>query len=81
MNDFFSELKRFVENHQDTPTADVYILWEESKIQLNLAREIYASYFIMLNDYNACLKDIDEPKDFIRLLREENMRLRGGKAQ
>ena len=77
MNDFFSELKRFVEMHQNEPTADLYMVWEESEIHLALAIEIYMAYFPLLEDYQAGNELRDEQRDFIRLLREENERLRG----
>lgn len=75
MTNFFEELKRFVELYQHE--KDEFFVWEESEISYDLAFEIYSSYFMMRDDYEACLEDIEEQRDFIRLLREENKRLRG----
>ena len=75
MTNFFEELKRFVELYKHE--KDEFFVWEESKISYDLAVEIYSSYFMMRDDYAGCIETIEEQRDFIRLLREENKRLRG----
>ena len=77
MNDFFSELKRFVENNIQNKIEDYYLIYGNSRIYGNLALEIYMAYFPLLEDYQAGNDLRDEQRDFIRLLREENERLRG----
>lgn len=77
MNDFFSELKRFIEDERNIGSEDVYLLYGNSRIYMDLAWEIYSAYFPLLEDYQAGNELRDEQRDFIRLLRKENERLRG----
>ena len=77
MNDFFTELRWFVEINQNEPSTDVFMVYGQSRIYLDVAREIYMAYFPLLEDYQAGNELRDEQRDFVRLLREENARLRG----
>lgn len=77
MNDFFTELKNFVESDIHRPLSEFYFLYGNSKICGDVAQEIYMAYFPLLEDYRAGNDLRDEQRDFIRLLRDENARLRG----
>lgn len=77
MNDFFTELKKFVEDRRNSDIDGVYLIYGNSRIYMDLALEIYRAYFPLLEDYQAGNELRDEQRDFIRLLREENARLRG----
>ena len=78
MNNFFSELQRFVEHCQEiSSTEGIFLEYQGAKIPYKVAEEIYISYFPMREDLEACCEGIEELRDFVRLLREENSRLRG----
>ena len=78
MNNFFSELQRFMEHCCKMGDTDgVFLEYEGAKIPYKVAEEIYISYFPMRDELQACCEGIEELRDFVRLLREENARLRG----
>ncbi len=77
MINFFDELKRFIENNQDINTDGLFFEYRGSRIAFTVAEEIYMNYFPLLMGCSDAIDTIDEQKDFIRLLREENARLRG----
>lgn len=79
MNNFFSELKRFVERCQEIGSTDgIFLEYRGAKISYEVAEEIYVSYFPVCDELQACCEGIEELRDFVRLLREENARLREG---
>ena len=77
MINFFTELKLFVESYNCSDTEGLYFEYRGSKITYNVAEEIYMAYFPLQTDCENAWETIDEQRDFIRLLREENARLRG----
>lgn len=77
MINFFTELKRFVEQNQDGNTEGLYFEYRGSRIAFEVAFEIYNAYFPLQDDNEYMNEALDEQRDFIRLLREENARLRG----
>ena len=79
MNNFFSELQRFVERCQEiSSTEGVFLEYQGARIPYEVAEEIYLAFFPLRQDYEACCVAVDELRDFVLLLREENARLRGG---
>lgn len=79
MINFFTELKLFVERYNCSDTEGLYFEYRGSKITYDVAEEIYMAYFPLCDEVEHCHEDLEEKADFIRLLREENSRLRGNK--
>lgn len=77
MENFFEKLKEFVESYRDSDTKDLLFEFHGSKITYRIAEEIY--YLIIQNrEWQKELEAIlNEKCDYIRLLRDENERLRG----
>ena len=79
MNNFLSELQRFVERCQEiSSTEGIFLEYQGAKIPYKVAEEIYISYFPMHDELHAYCERNEELRDFVRLLREETARLREG---
>ena len=78
MINFFTELKLFVERYNCEKTDGVWFEYCGSRITYEVAEEIYMAYFPLLSEFEGAMQVNDEQRDFIRLLREENARLREG---
>lgn len=76
MINFFTELKLFVERYNGENTDGLFFEYRGSKITYDVAEEIYMSYFPMIDDRDAYYEELEEKNDYIRLLRQENARLR-----
>lgn len=77
MSNFFDELKRFIEMYQDGETDGLIFNFDGAIIPYHIAEIIYAR-MDFINMWEKEMEDtIDKQEDFIRLLREENKRLRG----
>jgi hypothetical protein len=77
MINFFTELKLFVERYNCENTDGLFFEYRGSKITYDVAEEIYMAYFPLCDEVQYCREDLEEKADFIRLLRDENSRLRG----
>lgn len=77
MTNFFEELKRFIEMNKDGDTRGLVFDFDGALIPYHIAEDIY--YLLVGQDewQKEVEETIDEQRDFIRLLREENARLRG----
>lgn len=77
MENFFEKLEQFIEMYRNKDTQDIFFEFHGSKITYRIAEEIY--YLIIQNrEWQKELEAIlDEKCDYIRLLRDENERLRG----
>ena len=77
MENFFEKLKEFVERYRDSDTQNLFFEFHGSKITYRIAEEIHYRV-INLEAWHEEIKEIlDEKCDYIRLLRDENKRLRG----
>ena len=80
MNTFLEKLKEFVLRYSDHEMAnDLYFTNGDEKISFNHAEEIVSAVFGIKEQFDDLIEMIEEKDDFIRLLREENARLRGEK--
>ena len=77
MTNFFEELKRFVENNKDADTTGLFLDFCGAIIPYNIAEDIYYLFVGQEEWQKEVEETIEEQMDFIRLLREENARLRG----
>ena len=77
MSNFFDELKRFIEMNQDGDTDGLIFDFDGAIIPYHIAEMIYARMDSVDMWEKEMADTIDEQRDFIRLLREENKRLRG----
>ena len=77
MINFFDELKRFIEMHQDDDTRGLIFNFDGAIIPYHIAEMIYSRVDSADIWEKEMADTIDEQSDFIRLLREENKRLRG----
>lgn len=77
MSNFFNELILFIEMNQGDDTDGLIFNFEGAIIPYHIAKMIY----VRMDFINMWEKDmeetVDKQEDFIRLLREENKRLRG----
>ena len=77
MINFFTELEHFIQNCQNIDTNGVFFEYRGAKIPFDVATEIWQRWA----EAEACMdmynEKIEEQCDYIRLLREENKRLRG----
>lgn len=78
MNNFFTELEKFIEYiKNETDKSKLFFEYRGSKISGDLAEEIW-NVWGGANEYiDRCNETMEEQSDFIRLLREENKKLRG----
>lgn len=80
MRNFLEELKEFVLKYKDHEMAnDLYFSYGEEKISYFHAELICSAVFGVQEQFDDLIATIEEREDFIRLLREDNARLRGGK--
>ena len=77
MSNFFDELKRFIEMCQNCDTDGLVFNFDGAIIPYHIAEMIYARMDSVDMWEKEMADTIDEQSDFIRLLREENKRLRG----
>ena len=77
MTNFFEELKRFIEMNNGGNTYGLFFEYEEAKIPYSIAEDIYYLLVGQEEWQKEIEETIEEQRDFIRLLREENKRLRG----
>lgn len=77
MTNFFEELKRFIEMHQYGDTDGLIFNFDGAIIPYHIAEMIYSRMDSVDMWEKEMAETIDEQSDFIRLLREENKRLRG----
>ena len=75
MTNFFEELKRFIE--MNNGGYGLFFEFEEAKIPYSIAEDIYTLIVGQEEWQKEIEETIAEQSDFIRLLREENARLRG----
>lgn len=76
MVNFFTELQLFIERCQDGNTDGLFFEYRGAKIPFDIALEIYNDHFGMQGELEYFSETFEEQRDFIRLLREENARLR-----
>ena len=77
MTNFFEELKRFIEMNNGGNTHGLFFEYAEAKIPYSVAEDIYYLLVGQEEWTKEIEETIEEQRDFIRLLREENKRLRG----
>lgn len=83
MVNFFTELKLFIERCErceSLNTDGLFFEFQGAKIPFDIALEIYNDHFGMQGELEYFNETFEEQRDFIRLLREENARLRGNDA-
>lgn len=77
MTNFFTELELFIKACEDIDTDGVYFEYEGTKIAFDIANQIHGRLTGDAEWIDELNETISEQSDFIRLLREENRRLRG----
>ena len=78
MTNFFVELELFIKNCQNIDTDGVFFEFAGAKVPFDIAIQIYERLSGDEAYIDECAETIEEQRDFIRLLREENKRLREG---
>ena len=78
MTNFFIELELFIRNCQNTDTGSIFFEFAGAKVPFDIAIQIYERLSGAEAYIDECAETIEEQRDFIRLLREENKRLREG---
>ena len=77
MTNFFTELELFIKKCKGINTDGVFFEYDGAKIPYEIALDIHERLVGDSEWIHECEETISEQRDFIRLLREENARLRG----
>lgn len=77
MNNFFTELEIFIKHCVGINTNGIFFEYKEAKIPFDIAEQIHARLTGDAEWIDELNETLSEKDDFIRLLRDENKRLRG----